>query len=277
MVRRLVRYDDTRYNLLRFLMMRCLRAIRDEVHHHCIRRALGATAQSRTSRADFYTDSCALSKMMQSWQIPRLTLCAMMVLFAASAYGLNMCTEDKVNSCMKMMSRLDNGTDLITKLTEECRNVRKFEICIEPMKSTCKPELKLLIEMTEGSYKFSCQKRNFYEFRKYADCVDEVMPEIVNRTSEFTYDMERDARRNTLICKFMKRLSTRRREYRAPDLWVRSSTLHALVLVHASSWGFSLLPTGQTPKSRKMSSESAIKLDPSVKLGPPMTPSPGDS
>ncbi|KAI0209087.1 hypothetical protein LSAT2_006242 [Lamellibrachia satsuma] len=42
--------------------------------------------------------------------------------------------------------------------------------------------------------------------------------------------------------------------------------------MHASSWGFGKSPTGQTPKSCKMSSESAMKTDSSVKLNPPMTP-----
>ena len=43
-------------------------------------------------------------------------------------------------------------------------------------------------------------------------------------------------------------------------------------LAHALSWGFGLLPTDQTPKSRSVSCKSVMKSDPSVKPSPSLTP-----
>ena len=45
-------------------------------------------------------------------------------------------------------------------------------------------------------------------------------------------------------------------------------------LAYASSWGFGMLPTGQTPILRKMSPESLMKPDPYVTLSPSTTHSP---
>lgn len=139
-------------------------------------------------------------------QVRRLTLRAMMVLFVASAYGSNECTMDKVISCVEMTISLDNGTDAIEQATAECRNFDKFEVCLEPIKHHCKPAQKLFIQMMEKGYNFFCQKRNFDEFRKHADCVSEsrLEAEILNHTNDFSIDMERAAGSETRICKITK-------------------------------------------------------------------------